>query len=70
MGKMKRTVFVLTAVLILISGAVTVYAMSGEAGQAHPAAVREENSWQAPVDYEAEEMAVGAYYQSAQGKTV
>lgn len=58
MKRVKRMVLVLAVVLVLVSGAVTVYAVSADAGRAFgdPAAVAE--------DYAAEEMAVEAYYEN------
>lgn len=58
MKTVKRMVLVLAVVLTLVSGAVTVYAVSGDAGKAEktPVAIAE--------DYAAEEMAVEAYYDS------
>lgn len=58
MKMVKRMVLVLAVVLALVSGAVTVYAVSADAGRTSgdPAAVAE--------DYAAEEMAVEAYYEN------
>lgn len=56
MKTVKRTIMVLAVVLMLISGAVTVCAVSEDAGKTSDTpAVAEE--------YAAEEMAVGAYYE-------
>ncbi len=59
MKKTKRLVIVLVAALVLISGAVTVYAMSAE-GEGTQSAQKAE----VLEDYAAEEMAVGAYYEN------
>lgn len=56
MKTVKRTIMVLAVVLVLISGAVTVCAVSEDAGKASGAAAVTD-------DYAAEEMAVGAYYE-------
>ncbi len=56
MKKVKRLLAVLAVVLALVSGAVTVYAVSAD-GERTP--VKEAA---ATADYAAEEMAVGDYY--------
>ena len=55
MSKGKKLVIALAVAVMLVSGVVTVAAVA-EGGGEKPA-VRE-----APADYEAEEMAIGAYY--------
>lgn len=62
--RMKKTFFVLALVLILISGVITVYAVSAEADSPRPAAGTGAVVEAFPADYAAEEMAVEAYYQN------
>lgn len=61
MKRMKRTILVLAVLLMLVSGAVTVYAVSEETGKALTPAGSEPAAQGAPADYAAEEMAVEAY---------
>lgn len=58
MKKVKRLIAVLAVVIALVSGAVTVYAMSAE-GERKPASSRAN----VLEDCVAEEMAIGAYYE-------
>ena len=62
MKRMKRAIVVLAAVLLLVSGAVTAYAVSADTDRAKPAVPAGESVQAAPADYAAEEMAVEAYY--------
>lgn len=59
MKRAKRLVIVLAVALVLISGAVTVYAMSADGEKPQPV-----QKVEVLEDYAAEEMAVGAYYEN------
>lgn len=61
MERVKRAMVVLLAVLLLISGAVTAYAVAGETDKAQPEAVGQGVA-AVPADYAAEEMSIEAYY--------
>ena len=63
MKRMKRTVLILAVVLMLVSGAVTAYAMSAETGGEAAKASENPAVQAASTDYAAEEMAVETYYQ-------
>ncbi len=61
MKKAKKLVAAAVVLLMLVSGAVTVYAVSADQGKA-PVPV---TAWQTvTADYAAEEMAVGAFYEA------
>ncbi len=61
MEKVKGLIVLAVVLLMLVSGAVTVYAVSADQSRAAASAVEQE---ELPADYAAEEMAVGAYYRS------
>ena len=64
MKRMKRTIVLLAVLLMLVSGAITAYAVSAETGREADRAGESSRAVQAaPSDYAAEEMAVETYYQ-------
>lgn len=63
MKRMKRTIVLLAVLLMLVSGAITAYAVSAETGREADWAGESQAVQAAPSDYAAEEMAVETYYQ-------